>query len=101
MIRNQGDEDGSESPTKQQHGGSPVKTVMSKFQRGSKGGKQFKAGKGASMKVFIDWSFITALVLLNTFLPYSEIDKQIYQYCNFVGSRIKGKRSYCDISKNN
>ena len=52
MIRNQGDEDGSESPTKQQHRGSPVKTVMSKFQRGPKGGNSFKGGKGKSIKVF-------------------------------------------------
>ena len=52
MIRNQGDEDGSESPTKQPHGGSPVKTVMSKFQRQPRGGNQLKGGKQASMKVF-------------------------------------------------
>ena len=51
MIRNQGDEDGSESPTKQQHGGSPVKTVMSKFQRQPRGGNQ-KGGNQMSMKVF-------------------------------------------------
>ena len=64
MIRNQGDEDGSESPTKQQHGGSPVKTVMSKFQRGPKGGKQFKAGKGASMKVSIALVFKRSYVII-------------------------------------
>ena len=52
MIRNQGDEDGSESPTKQQHHGSPVKTVMSKFKRGPKGGNSLKGGKGKSIKVF-------------------------------------------------
>ena len=73
MIRNQGDEDGSESPTKQQHGGSPVKTVMSKFQRGPKGGKQFKAGKGASMKVSIPLIFARYT---------NKIDNQIYQYAN-------------------
>ena len=77
MIRNQGDEDGSESPTKQQHGGSPVKTVMSKFQRGSKGGKQFKAGKGASMKVFIDWSFTHCTIIVIFFLTVKLISKFI------------------------
>ena len=68
MIRNQGDEDGSESPTKQQHGGSPVKTVMSKFQRGPKGGKQFKAGKGASMKVSKALIYSRCTIIYSSFL---------------------------------
>ena len=77
MIRNQGDEDGSESPTKQQHGGSPVKTVMSKFQRGPKGGKQFKAGKGASMKVSIDCYLNGELLLMYFFCTVKLITKLI------------------------
>ena len=78
MIRNQGDEDGSESPTKQQHGGSPVKTVMSKFQRGTKGGKQFKAGKGASMKVSIALIFCPIYQYRYILFPFNEIDYQIH-----------------------
>ena len=47
IFYQQGDEETSESPTKQQHG-SPVKTVLSKLQR-QKGGP--KGAKGASFKV--------------------------------------------------
>ena len=71
MIRNQGDEDGSESPTKQQHGGSPVKTVMSKFQRQPRGGNQ-KGGNQMSMKVFQNY-----LTVKRCFhCTYDEIMKQ-------------------------
>ena len=63
IFYQQGDEENSESPTKQQHG-SPVKTVLSKLQRQRGGPNGPKGTKGTSFKVkFIRFYSVEFLTL--------------------------------------